>query len=237
MFDPNGPTLAELARQALSSTERGYDLLAPKFDHTPFRTPEFILGPVAAYLTRRPPALGLDLGCGTGAGMEVLRPLCRDGVVGIDMSRGMLEVCRRRAPRAPGRAPLAWVRGDMLRLPFGPQFDVALCLALGHIPARDQRRFIAEVAAVLRPGGRFVFVTSFAPPAISLRFWAAHSFNAAMRARNALRSPPFVMYYLTFLLPDVRTQLEEEGLTVGVEPLGPGAPPSCGWWSRPPLTA
>jgi hypothetical protein len=27
----------ELARQALSSVEDGYDLLAPKFDHTPFQ--------------------------------------------------------------------------------------------------------------------------------------------------------------------------------------------------------
>ena len=26
--------------QALSSVEDGYDLLAPKFDHTPFRTPD-----------------------------------------------------------------------------------------------------------------------------------------------------------------------------------------------------
>ena len=43
MFDPEGPTLFELARQALSSTEHGYDLLAPKFDVTPFRTPDAIL--------------------------------------------------------------------------------------------------------------------------------------------------------------------------------------------------
>ena len=39
MFHPQGPTFWELARQALSSTQRGYDLLAPKFDFTPFRTP------------------------------------------------------------------------------------------------------------------------------------------------------------------------------------------------------
>ena len=32
MFHPQGPTLWELAVQALSSTERGYDLLAPKFE-------------------------------------------------------------------------------------------------------------------------------------------------------------------------------------------------------------
>jgi hypothetical protein len=43
MFHPQGPTFWELARQVLSSTERGYDLLAPKFDFTPFRTPEEIL--------------------------------------------------------------------------------------------------------------------------------------------------------------------------------------------------
>jgi len=43
MFHPAGPTFWELAEQCLSSTERGYDLLAPKFDFTPFRTPDEIL--------------------------------------------------------------------------------------------------------------------------------------------------------------------------------------------------
>ncbi len=50
MFHPQGPTFFELARQALSSTERGYDLLAPKFDVTPFRTPREILEAVAPYV-------------------------------------------------------------------------------------------------------------------------------------------------------------------------------------------
>jgi hypothetical protein len=43
MFHPQGPTFFELARQALSSTERGYDLLAEKFDYTPFRTDDIFL--------------------------------------------------------------------------------------------------------------------------------------------------------------------------------------------------
>ena len=43
MFHPKGPSFFELVEQALSSTERGYDLLAPKFDYTPFRTPDEIL--------------------------------------------------------------------------------------------------------------------------------------------------------------------------------------------------
>jgi len=35
VFSPQGPFVRELAVQALSSVEGGYDLLAPKFDHTP----------------------------------------------------------------------------------------------------------------------------------------------------------------------------------------------------------
>ncbi|WP_031109110.1 class I SAM-dependent methyltransferase [Streptomyces sp. NRRL S-146] len=52
MFSPEGPSLRELAVQALSSVERGYDLLAPKFDHTPFRTPAAVLDAVGSALVR-----------------------------------------------------------------------------------------------------------------------------------------------------------------------------------------
>ncbi|MET9971884.1 SAM-dependent methyltransferase, partial [Streptomyces sp. NPDC006356] len=81
MFSPEGPSLRELAVQALSSVERGYDLLAPKFDHTPFRTPESVLAAVASALDRIGPYDdGLDLCCGSGAGMEVLAEVCRRSV-------------------------------------------------------------------------------------------------------------------------------------------------------------
>src|SRR4029079_13729778 len=78
MFSPEGPTLRELAVQALSSVEHGYDLLAPKFDHTPFRTPDSVLDAVAAALKETGPYEdGLDLCCGTGAGVDVLAAVCR----------------------------------------------------------------------------------------------------------------------------------------------------------------
>lgn len=106
MFTPQGPTLRELAVQALSSVEHGYDLLAPKFDHTPFRTPDPVLDATASALARIGPFdHGLDLCCGTGAGMEVLRGLCRESVTGVDVSAGMLAVGRDRpAPGAPMHA-------------------------------------------------------------------------------------------------------------------------------------
>src|SRR5688500_8468718 len=91
MFHPQGPTLRELARQALSSVPRGYDLLAPKFDHTPFRTPDSVLRPALALLGgARSLGSALDLGCGTGAALRHLRPRCRERCVGVDLSAGML---------------------------------------------------------------------------------------------------------------------------------------------------
>src|SRR5258708_26433253 len=101
MFHPNGPTFWELAVQALSSTERGYDLLAPKFEYTPFRTPDFILDIVADHLrTLGPFASGLDICCGTGAAMRMLRSLCTDRVVGLDGSAGLLAEAPRRTAGA-----------------------------------------------------------------------------------------------------------------------------------------
>jgi hypothetical protein len=38
-----------------------------------------------------------------------------------------------------------------------------------------------------------------------------------MHLRNLLVSPPFVMYYLTFVLPDVQPLLEQVGLEVQVQ--------------------
>src|ERR1700733_14865926 len=119
MFHPQGPTFYELMVQAMSSTERGYDLLAPKFEYTPFRTPDVILDRVGEYLhTHGPVSAGLDICCGTGAAMRMLRPVCRDRVVGLDVSAGMLAEARRLNADAPGTAPLEFVRGDALRMPF-----------------------------------------------------------------------------------------------------------------------
>ena len=229
MFHPNGPTFFELAVQALSSTERGYDLLAPKFDYTPFRTPDSVLQAVAGHLQAAGPfGSGLDICCGTGAAMRVLRPLCRDRVVGLDFSRGMLEVCRQRTAGIPGSARLELVRGNALALPFDAAFDIVVCFgAFGHVLQGDQPRFVAEVARVLKPGGRFVFVTSYMPSVWSRRYWLARAFNGTMRIRNLLLAPPFIMYYLTFLLPDVEVLLRQHGLAVEVRELA-----GAGTWAE-----
>lgn len=218
MFHPQGPTLLELTRQALSSTRKGYDLLAPRFDYTPFRTP-------AALLERVAPAFktvdrALDLCCGTGAGLLALRPYVRQELVGIDFSPGMLAEARRRLADTPGEARVTLVEGDVLELTYAEEFDLVTCFgAFGHIPEADESRFVAAIHRALRPGGRFVFVTSWRPGPLDGRAWLLRGFNLVMRVRNALVRPPFVMYYLSFLLPDVQVLLERHGFRVEVEPL------------------
>ncbi len=217
MFEKDGPTLRELAQQALSSTDRGYDLLAQKFERTPFRTPDVILRPVFQRV-EGPVRRALDICCGTGAAMRFMRPLCKEAVVGIDRSAGMLAEAERRVHReGPGDADIRFVRGDALAMPFGREFELATSFgAFGHILEEDEPRFVDAIAKVLVPGGRFVFVTSELPPITSPQLWVARGFNAVMRVRNAILKPEFIMYYLTFLLPRCQQLLEERGFTVEV---------------------
>ncbi|MFI9803683.1 methyltransferase domain-containing protein [Streptomyces sp. NPDC052301] len=225
MFGPGGPSLRELAVQALSSVEHGYDLLAPKFDRTPFRTSDAVLESVAEALAPLGPFEdGLDLCCGTGAGVETLAGLCRRSVTGVDFSAGMLEVARRRV-RPAGGPEVAWVRGDARALPFPAAFDLVVSFgAFGHFLPRELPGLFTQVHSVLRPGGRFAFPVLAPPRPAQSAFWALLGFDAAMRVRNALWRPPFVMYYRAFRLGDVTVELARAGFTVELTAL-----PEFGW--------
>jgi ubiquinone/menaquinone biosynthesis C-methylase UbiE len=217
VFDPEGPTFVELMRQALASTERGYDLIAPKFDRTPFRTPDPVLEAMTKLIARETPHVrsALDVCCGTGAAMTHLRALCEERVVGIDFSAGMLDEARKRVEAASGDARVELMRGDALDLPFRAEMDVVTSVgAFGHVLPEDEDRFVAGIVRALKPGGRFVFATGRPPRATDSWFWMAHGFNAVMRVRNFILKPPFIMYYLTFLWPNVRPLLERHGLSV-----------------------
>ena len=215
VFSPQGPSLRELAVQALSSVEGGYDLLAPKFDHTPFRTPDGVLDATAQALRPLGPfGAGLDVCCGTGAGMRALQSLCRGPVTGVDFSTGMLTQARGAHPDAE------WVRADARALPFTGGFDLAVSFgALGHFLPAERPALFAGVYRALRPGGIFAFPVAGPLPVTSGGYWALLGFDLAMRVRNAVWRPPFVMYYRTGPLPAVRHDLAAAGFTVRTVPL------------------
>jgi SAM-dependent methyltransferase len=94
----------------------------------------------------------VDIGTGEGQLARVAVGLGAKLVAGVDPTRAQLQVARERAggPR--------YLRGTADRLPFADEsFDAAIaCLVFEHIP--DHQEGIAEVARVLEPGGRFVFL-------------------------------------------------------------------------------
>jgi ubiquinone/menaquinone biosynthesis C-methylase UbiE len=215
VFSPQGPSLRELCVQALSSVERGYDLLAPKFDYTPFRTPEsFLEATVQALSGSGPFGKGLDVCCGTGAGLTALRRLCQAEITGVDFSAGMLGQARAAHPDA------MLVRADARALPFTGEFDLAVTFgALGHFLPRERPAVFEGVYRALRPGGLFAIPIGVLPPVTSVSHWALLGFDVAMRVRNAVLRPPFVMYYRTTPLPAVRHDLTAAGFTAESMPL------------------
>jgi ubiquinone/menaquinone biosynthesis C-methylase UbiE len=210
MFSPRGPSVRELAVEALSSVERGYDLLAPKFDHTPFRTADRVLDATADALRPLGPFdQGLDLCCGTGAGTRVLQSVCHGPVIGVDFSTGML------ARAASAHPDATWVRADVRSLPFEGACDVAVSFgALGHFLPDERPAVFAGVHRALRPGGVFACPVGAPQPITSPGYWALLGFDLAMRVRNAVWRPPFVMYYRTWPLHAVCHDLTASGFTV-----------------------
>ncbi|MEU2395763.1 class I SAM-dependent methyltransferase [Streptomyces sp. NPDC007369] len=222
MFTSQGPSLRELAVQAFSSVERGYDLLAPKFDRTPFRTPDRMLDAVEEALARHEGSFGsgLDVCCGTGAALGMLGRLCRDRVTGVDLSAGMLA----EAERVHGGGRTELLRADARALPPGlaDTYDLAVSFgAFGHFLPAERPALFGGVHGALRAGGVFAFPIGAPIPPTAPLWWAVAGFDAAMRIRNAVWRPPFVMYYRTFPWGGVRADLRAAGFTVETVPLEP----------------
>jgi ubiquinone/menaquinone biosynthesis C-methylase UbiE len=100
----------------------------------------------------------LDVGCGTGTlAMEVARRMGRAGrVAGVDP--GTEQIARARAKAARRNIPVEFQVGIIEQLPFPNQtFDVVFStLMMHHLPKSLKRQGLAEIARVLKPGGRLI---------------------------------------------------------------------------------
>ena len=216
------PTFFELLWQSLQDVEGGYDLLAPKFDATPYITPEVILRPFFKQLVLEKGAFdsGIDICCGTGAASVHLSKLCRKQFTALDLSQGMLDQCETKLQQFEINAAREFVKANALDMPFENRFDVAISFgAFGHIPVEEEENFIRQIYKILKPGGQFFFITSGPLPWWSRSLWRQRVFNFVIGIRNLIIRPKFIMYYLTFRLPKVKEQLEANGFEVEVHEL------------------
>jgi ubiquinone/menaquinone biosynthesis C-methylase UbiE len=106
----------------------------------------------------QPGERALDVGCGTGTlALAVARRVGPTGrVVGIDP--GAQQIARARAKATRRHAPTEFQIGVIEELPFADQtFDVVVStLMMHHLPAPLRRQGLAQIARVLKPGGRLV---------------------------------------------------------------------------------
>jgi ubiquinone/menaquinone biosynthesis C-methylase UbiE len=96
----------------------------------------------------------LEIGCGQGVGAELILDLFGvDSVEAFDLDPRMVSLARRRL--AAGRRPARFWVGSATSIPavdesYEAVFDFGI---LHHV--RDWPRALAEVARILKPGGRF----------------------------------------------------------------------------------
>lgn len=136
-----------------------YDLTVALMDTFAFRGQGRALRRRAVTLANlQPGERALDVGCGTGTvALDAQRRVGATGyVAGIDP--GARQIASARAKAARRRLPVDFQVGVVEQLPFADQsFDVVLStLMMHHLPAPLKRQGLAEIARILKTGGRLV---------------------------------------------------------------------------------
>lgn len=125
---------------------------------------EQILPLIASWLAERSGRILVDIGCGEG---QISRLAAQSGegasglaVIGVDPAFAQVSEARRRSggSLSGGGGGQLYTQGSALNLPVADgTADLAIaCLVFEHIPDVDAA--LAEVARVLAPGGRFLFL-------------------------------------------------------------------------------
>ena len=145
-----------------------------------------------------------DLGCGTGQVSAALAPFV-EKVIAVDASAAMLQAAKRRL-QSVGNIELR--RGDLEALPIDEaRLDAAtLMLVLHHVP--EPERALAEVARVLKPGGRAIVVDMLPHDRDSYRQQMGHVWLGFSdeHVRRLYQDAGFVEIIVVALPPDARSK-------------------------------
>lgn len=112
----------------------------------------------------------LDVATGTGDVAFAIQQAGAREVIGLDFSPEMIAAAESKA-RAR-HAPVEFLIGDAMRLPFPDDFFDACTVSFGLRNMPDYAAAIAEMTRVLRPGGRFICLemTPYRTPVLSQLF-------------------------------------------------------------------
>jgi demethylmenaquinone methyltransferase / 2-methoxy-6-polyprenyl-1,4-benzoquinol methylase len=161
----------------------------------------------------------LDVCCGTGdLALELRRRIGPDGrVVGCDFSEPMLELARRKSGDEGLPVEFGWA--DALDLPYGDRSFDAVTIGFGARNLADLERGLAEMARVLRPGGRLVILEITRPQREPLSAFYSLWFDRVVPVIGTLAGDSEAYSYL----PDsVRSFPEPEPLAAMIDAAGFG---------------
>jgi demethylmenaquinone methyltransferase / 2-methoxy-6-polyprenyl-1,4-benzoquinol methylase len=196
-FTPIDPDHLPTGDDKVAAVRSMFDTIAPRYDLVN-RVMTFRMD--VGWRRRTVSALGLvpgsliaDLACGTG---DFCHELAERGFrpIGFDLSYGMLAAAPRPFPRA---------QADALDLPLADAvLDGVTCgFALRNFA--ELPRFFAELARVVRPGGRIALLEVAEPPNPVMRFGHGIYFGSVvplvgglLSDRNAYRYLPKSVAYL-----------------------------------------
>jgi demethylmenaquinone methyltransferase/2-methoxy-6-polyprenyl-1,4-benzoquinol methylase len=112
----------------------------------------------------------LDLACGTGdITFSIGERLPAGDVIGLDITHKMLEIAESKRVERNAKN-VSFQRADIMSMPYADaSFDCVSCgYALRNVP--DVELALAEIARVLKPGGRF-YSLDFAHPKNRIYRW------------------------------------------------------------------
>lgn len=133
----------------------------------------------------------IDVATGLGHLARAARHRGAGHVVGLDFAPSMLQ--RARAIE-PASAAVEWVEGDATALPAGDGTVDAVTNAFGVLHLEEPSAFFAEVARVLRPGGRLAFAVWAPPPATEAFRIVSEALERHGRPTSLPEGPPFFQY-------------------------------------------
>jgi demethylmenaquinone methyltransferase / 2-methoxy-6-polyprenyl-1,4-benzoquinol methylase len=138
------------------------------------------------YLSLGPNSLIADIACGTGDYLRLLEAKGHNAI-GVDLSMGMLENARTESPM---------IQADATALPFADASLDGITSGFSLRNFADLNALYAELARVVRPGGRILLLDAYRPTNPVLRFGHNIYFSRVVPRIGALLSDADAYRYL-----------------------------------------